>query len=109
MSVELVLEGASRETAQTVFNALDAYKSKLRASIHRTRRNLRIFEQRYGVTTTVFLQEMTAEDLAGGDLEYVEWAGEAKLLEGLETELRDQTYAGQHHSDAAAHPGTGDR
>jgi hypothetical protein len=32
---------------------------------------------------------MTAEDLAGGDLEYVEWAGEAKLLEGLEAELRE--------------------
>jgi hypothetical protein len=30
------------------------------------------------------LQEMAAEDLEGGDLEYVEWAGEAKLLEGLE-------------------------
>jgi hypothetical protein len=36
MTVELVLQGASRETAQTVFNALDAYKVWLRASIHRT-------------------------------------------------------------------------
>jgi hypothetical protein len=89
MSVELVLEMRSRESAQTVFNALDAYKSKLRASIQRTRCNLKVFEQRYGVTTTAFLQEMVAEDLAGGDLEYVEWAGEAKLLEGLETELRE--------------------
>ena len=43
MSVELVLEMTSRETAQTVFNALDAYKSKLRASIQRTRRNLKDF------------------------------------------------------------------
>jgi hypothetical protein len=89
MSVELVLEVKSRESAQTVFNALDAYKSKLRASIQRTRRNLKVFEQRYGVTTAVFLREMAAEDLAGGDLEYVEWAGEAQLLEGLETELRE--------------------
>jgi hypothetical protein len=89
MTVELVLEGASRETAQTVFNALDAYKSRLRASIHRTQRNLKKFEQRYGVATAVFIQEMVAEDLAGGDMEYVEWAGEAQLLEGLETELRE--------------------
>jgi hypothetical protein len=89
MSVELIFEVKSRAGAQTVFNALDAYKAKLRASIERTRRNLSTFEQRYGVTTTKFLQEMAAEDLAGGDLEYVEWAGEAKLLEGLETELRD--------------------
>ncbi len=64
-------------------------RSKLRASIQRTRRNLKSFEQRYGVTTAMFLRETMAEDLAGGDLEYVEWAGEAKLLEGLETELRE--------------------
>jgi hypothetical protein len=32
---------------------------------------------------------MTAEDLTGGGLEYVEWAGEAKLLQGLEAELRE--------------------
>jgi hypothetical protein len=89
MSVELVFEVKSRESAQMVVNALDAYKAKLRASIQRTRRNLGHFEQRYGVTTTKFLQEMAAEDLVGGDLEYVEWAGEAKLLEGLETQLRD--------------------
>jgi hypothetical protein len=45
------------------------------------------FEQRYKVTTDYFLAEMAAEGLAGGDAEYVEWAGEAKLLEGLKTEL----------------------
>ncbi|MBK8048099.1 MAG: hypothetical protein IPK16_13825 [Anaerolineales bacterium] len=89
MSVELVLEVKTREGAQTVFNALDAYKAKLRASIQRTRRNLGKFEQRYGVTTTTFLEDMAAEDLSGGDLEYIEWAGEAKLLEGLESELNE--------------------
>jgi len=47
------------------------------------------FEQRYDVDTDHFLREMTAEDLEGGDLEYVEWAGEAKLLEGLEAELAE--------------------
>ncbi len=89
MSVELVLEVTSRSTAQTVFNALDAYKAKLRASIGRSRSSLQHFEQQYGVTTAVFLREMTAEDLPGGDLEYVEWAGEAPLLQGLETELKE--------------------
>ncbi len=57
--------------------------------IERTQRRLAQFEQRYGVDTARFLQEMAAEDLEGGDLEYVEWAGEAKLLEGLEVEPRE--------------------
>ena len=89
MSVHMVIELRDREGAQTIMQALEAYKARLRASIARTQRRLAEFETRYGVDTTRFLQEMTAEDLAGGDLEYVEWAGEAKLLAALETELRE--------------------
>ena len=76
--------------------ALEDYKVRLRASIARTRRRLAEFESRYGVDTAHFLREMTAEDLAGGDLEYVEWAGEAKLLAGLEAELRELEDARYH-------------
>ena len=56
-------------------------------------RRLAEFEKRFGVSTTFFLSEMTSEDLAGGDLEYVEWAGEAKLLTGLEAELGELEHA----------------
>jgi hypothetical protein len=37
--------------------------------------------------TAYFLRETTAEDLSGGDLKYVEWAGD--VLEGLTAELRE--------------------
>jgi hypothetical protein len=63
-------------------------RARLQASIERTRRRLAQFEQRHGVDMAHFLQEMAAEDLEGGDLEYVEWAGEAQLLERLEAELK---------------------
>lgn len=89
MSINMVIELRDREGAQTVVQAVDAYKVRLRAGIERTKRRLAEFEARYGVDTAHFLREMTAEDLAGGDLEYVEWAGEAKLLKGLEAELRE--------------------
>ena len=45
------------------------------------------------VWTPRVLREMAAEDLAGGDMEYVEWAGEAKLLEGLTIELGELEHA----------------
>jgi hypothetical protein len=38
--------------------------------------------------TAYFLREMTTDDLSGRDLEYAEWAGEGKLLEGLAAQLR---------------------
>ena len=89
MSFRMVIELQDREGAQAVVQALDAYKLRLRAGIERTKRRLAAFEGRYGVGTDHFLHEMTAEDLAGGDLEYVEWAGEARFMEGLEAELRE--------------------
>jgi len=93
MSVQLVIELPSRHGTQTIVQALEVYKARLRSSIERTRRRLTAFEQRYGVPTDKFLSSMTAEDLSGGDLEYVEWAGEAELLEGLESELDELDHA----------------
>lgn len=96
MSVQMVIELREKRGAQPVIQAIESYKARLRASIERTRRRLVQFEQRYGVDTAHFLREMTAEDLEGGDLEYVEWAGEAKLLEGLEAELTELEHARYH-------------
>ena len=93
MSVQLVIELREKRGAQPILQAIESYKARLRASIGRTQRRLAQFEQLYGVETAHFLQEMTAEDLEGGDLEYVEWAGEAKLLEGLEAELLELEHA----------------
>ena len=93
MTVQMVIEVQNRQGAETIVQALDGYKVRLRAGIGRTRRRLASFEARYGVDTAHFMREMAAEDLAGGDLEYVEWAGEAKLLEGLTTELGELEHA----------------
>ena len=98
MGLRMVIALPDRESIQTVVQALEAYKVRLRASITRTKRPLATYETRYGMDTTHFLHEMTAEDLQGGDLEYVEWAGEAKLLEGLEAELRELEHASYHVS-----------
>jgi predicted RNase H-like nuclease (RuvC/YqgF family) len=76
-----------------MLQALESYKTQLQAGIERTKARLAQFEQRYGVDTAHFLREMTAEDLEGGDLEYVEWAGEAKLLERLEAKLTELKHA----------------
>ena len=93
MAVQMVIELSNQQGAQTVVNALENYKSRLRASIERTRQRLSEFEKQYGKTTGQFLASMTAEDLRGGDLEFVEWAGEAKLLPGLERELEELEHA----------------
>ena len=51
------------------------------------------FETKYNISSEKFINVWSAEDLKGKDLEYVEWAGEAKLLEGLEAELSELEHA----------------
>lgn len=89
MSVKMVIELKEEKTAHSVMQAVDAYRRRLKANIERTGRRLQAFENRYAVSTAHFLQNMVAEDLVGGDIEYVEWAGEAKLLVGLNEELAE--------------------
>jgi hypothetical protein len=93
MGVQMVIELREKRATEPILQAIESYKARLRVGIERTRRRLGQFEQRYGVDTAYFLREMAAEDLQGGDLEYVEWAGEAKLLEGLEIELKELEHA----------------
>ena len=93
MAIQMVIEVQDKKGAETVLHALDAYKMRLSAGIARTRQRLAVFEARYNVSTDHFLREMAAEDLAGGDLEYVTWAGEAKLLDGLMAELKELAHA----------------
>ena len=93
MSIQLTIELENQSSIQTLAQAVDVYKRQVEASLRRTKGHLYRFEQQYKVTTDYFLKEMAAEELVGGDWEYVEWAGEAHLLQGLETELRDLEYA----------------
>jgi hypothetical protein len=93
MTVEMVIELRAEQSAQAIIQAIESYKRKLKANIARTQRRLKQFEDRYVVDTSHFLEKMTAEDLNNGDIEYVEWAGEAQLLQGLTAELAELEYA----------------
>ena len=92
----LTIELATPQAAQIVVRALDQYKAQLRASIERTQRKLARLEQQHHLTTEQVLSQMTAEDLTGGDWAYVEWAGEARLLAGLQAELEELERASYH-------------
>jgi len=93
MGIQVTLELADQSGIRTLIHAVNLYKRQLEASIRRTKEHLHRFEQQYNVSTSYFLSDMAAEDLTVGDWEYVEWAGEAQLLQGLENELKDLEYA----------------
>ncbi len=60
---------------------------RLELALSLARERLLPFERKYGVTSEHFIEHMVAEDLEGGDDEYVQWAGEYRLMQRLEEKL----------------------
>jgi hypothetical protein len=75
------------EVLSLVRAAVEGEARRLELALDAARRRLARFEEKYGVTSERFMAEMAAEDLEGGDDEYVQWAGEFRLMERLTGKL----------------------
>ena len=60
------------QAAKFLFEALETEKLRLNYSMKLAERRLSRFEKKYRVTSKEFIEEWSAEDLEGKDLEYVE-------------------------------------
>jgi hypothetical protein len=67
--------------------AVQSEIARLELALALAKKRLASFEQKYHIASEKFIATMTAEDLAGGDDEYVQWAGEYKLMVRLEEKL----------------------
>ncbi len=76
------------EVLYLVRSAIESEITKLELALKMAMKRLVPFEQQYGVTSEYFIPEMAAEDLEGGDNEYVRWAGEYKLMQRLQEKLQ---------------------
>ncbi len=68
-------------------SAINFEITRLEIGLKNTARELQKFETKYQVSSNKFSQKYTAEDLLGGDDEYVTWMGEIKLHEKIQAEL----------------------
>ena len=66
-----------------VHHTIDAEIKRLQLAITLAKQRLAIYEKKYQVSSGYFMESMTAEDLIGGDDEYICWAGEFKLYQKL--------------------------
>ena len=78
----------ANEVVHLVQSAIKSEITRLELALKLAKERLTPFEQKYGVTSEHFISEMAAEDLEGGDDEYVRWAGEYKLMQRLQEKLR---------------------
>jgi hypothetical protein len=67
--------------------AIEAEIKRLEIGLNKTDKEIRKFEKKYKVSSDTFLQEYAAEDLEGGDEEYVKWIGEIRIKEKITEDL----------------------
>lgn len=85
MSATLYVKADQHQTAilQLVKSTIDAEITKLELAVKMADKRLEPFENKYHVISEDFLRRFTAEDLDGGDDEYVCWAGEYRLKQRI--------------------------
>ncbi len=75
--------------AELIKNAVLSELKRLEIALHKTDREIRLFEERYDISSAKFLDSISAEDLQGGDAEYVQWAGELQLRERIVQDITE--------------------
>ena len=78
---------AGGEASRLLRTAVESKVRRLRLGIEATEAHLRALESRHGRPSTQAMATAAAEDLAGGDLDYVEWLGEWRMLQQLKQDL----------------------
>ncbi len=67
------------KAAKLLTEVLETESLRLKYSMKVAKKRLSKFERKYKVSSEKFINEWSAENLEGKDLEYVEWAGEYHL------------------------------
>ena len=75
------------KAAEVLKDALGIETLRLKYSLNLAKKRLKRFENKYNISSEKFINDWSAEDLKGKDLEYVEWAGEYQLFSRLNERL----------------------
>jgi len=76
------------ESAEIVRNAVSAEIRRMEIALNKTEKEIQKFEKKYNIPSKRFLKEYSAEDLKGGDQEYIRWAGELKIKERITGDMK---------------------
>jgi hypothetical protein len=75
------------KVSEILKDALETEKARVTYSLQLTLSHLEAFEKKYDISSETFNRQWTSEDLEGGDLEYIEWAGEYRFSLALNERL----------------------
>jgi hypothetical protein len=76
------------ESAELVRTAVLAELSRLALALNKTDKIISQLEERHNITSDAFLKDASADELRGGDEEYVQWSGELQLRKRIIEDIR---------------------
>ncbi len=85
--VRLEIQSDVEDIETIVKSAIHAEIKRLEIGLNKTDKEIKKFEDKYKISSDIFLKEYAAEDLDGGDDEYISWMGEIKIKEKVFEEL----------------------
>jgi hypothetical protein len=97
--VRLHVSSDQQNALPVIQSAIEAKKKRIEIGLKRTEQEISRFEAKYQMPSEKFLsRHLTAEDLEGGDDDYISWMGELRLRQAVLEELhilQDIEYAVQ--------------
>lgn len=85
---ELKVISNQEGSAEIVKMAVSAEIKRLEIALNKTEKEIQKFEKKYKIPSKKFLKDYSAEDLDGGDQEYIRWVGELQIKERVIENLR---------------------
>lgn len=85
--VQLRIISDQQHALPVIQSAIAAKVKRIEIGLRKTEQEIQKFEAKYHIESEQFMNNCTAEDLDGGDDEYVSWMGELQLREAIREEL----------------------
>lgn len=86
--VRLHVASEQQNVLPVIQSAIEAKRKRVEIGLKRTEQEIKRFETKYQMPSEQFLsQHLTAEDLEGGDDDYISWMGELQLRQAVLEEL----------------------
>lgn len=85
--VQLQIISDQQHALPIIQSAIVAKVKRIEIGLRKTEQEIQKFESKYHLTSEQFMTDCTAEDLDGGDDEYVSWIGELQLRQAIREEL----------------------
>ena len=86
--VQLKLISDQQNVLPIIQSAIEAKVKLIEIGLRKTEQEIQKFEHKYHIPSEQFMDNYTAEDLDGGDDEYVSWMGEIHLRQAIWEELQ---------------------